>query len=267
MIAVIKLGGSILEGGEGPAPDAALVAAIARARAAGHGLVLVHGGGKTLTRLLARLGVATRFERGLRVTDAATLRAAVMAFAGEVSTALTAGLEAAGVRAVGLSGVDGDSVRGRRVRAELGAVGAIEECQPRLWRVLLAAGYVPVLASLMSEAGGGVLNVNADQLAAAVAAALGAERLIYVTDVPGVLARDGRVLTRVCPAKLEAMAAGGELGGGMLPKAEACRAALAAGVARVEIIGAVAAQGLDALLAAAACPGTQIISEEEAARV
>lgn len=268
MITVVKLGGSILEEGGGPAPDPGLIAALARARAAGQALVLVHGGGKTLTRLLERLGVATRFEQGLRVTDPATLRAAVMAFAGEVSTALVQALQAAGVPAVGLSGVDGESVRGRRERAELGAVGTIEQCDPRLWRALLAAGYLPVVASLMSEAQGGVLNVNADQLAAAAAAALDAARLVYVTDVPGVLTADGRVLPRLTPGALQAMAARGELRGGMLPKAEACRTALAAGVGRVDIIGAEAARRLDTeLLDNAICSGTRIVCEEEAARV
>lgn len=276
MITVVKLGGSILEEGGGPAPDPGLIAALARARAAGQALVLVHGGGKTLTRLLERLGVTTRFEQGLRVTDPATLRAAVMAFAGEVSTTLVRALAAAGVPAVGLSGVDGDSVRGTRERAELGAVGAIEECDPRLWRALLAAGYVPVVASLMSEThsrgtapfNAGVLNVNADQLAAAAAAALGAARLFYVTDVPGVLAADGRVLPRLTPGALQAMAARGELRGGMLPKADACRAALAAGVGRIAIIDAEVARGLDALLVeGAAVPGTEIVAQEETAPV
>lgn len=268
MITVIKLGGSILEGADGPAPDPELLAALARARAAGHQLFLVHGGGKSLSRLLQRFGVPTRFEQGLRVTDPATLNAAIMAFAGQVSTALVSALQAAGIPAVGLSGLDGAAVRGSRYNAALGAVGVIEHCDPRLWKTLLASGFVPVLASLMGDSVQGILNVNADQLAAAAAAALHAARLIYVTDVPGVLDAQGRTLPRLTPSELEAMAARGELRGGMLPKSEACRAALAAGVGRIEIIGAESARAVDALLQnGAPCPGTQICPEEAAARL
>lgn len=266
MRVVLKLGGSILETGEGPAPAPALIAAIARARAAGHELALVHGGGKTLTALLARLGVETRFEQGLRVTCPASLRAAVMAFAGEVNTALVAALERAGVRAAGLTGLDGSSVRGAIERPELGAVGAVTACEPALWQALLACGITPVIASLIAEerggAGGGILNVNADLMAAAVAGALGAERLLFVTDVPGVLSADGVRLPQVSLAGLASMAAQGALHGGMLPKADACRAALEAGVPSVEIVGSEAVRELDAVLESGACPGTIVYSTE-----
>jgi len=255
--AVVKLGGSILE----PAPAAGLLAALARARAAGAELVLVHGGGKALNGLLARLGVESEFRQGLRVTSAATLRAAVMAFAGEVNTQLVGGLNAAGVRAVGLTGLDGECVRARAEQPELGAVGTVTAVQAGLLRTLLGAGYTPVLAPLASDGAGGALNVNADQFAAAVAAAWGAERLLFATDVAGVLDGAGAPLAQVTLAELEAMAAGRAISGGMLPKADACRLALrAAAATRVEILGPEAAMRLDQILAGADCPGTRVLA-------
>lgn len=255
MKAVIKIGGSVLE----PNPAPGLVRAVAAAVAAGHELVLVHGGGKALTGLLGRLGVASRFENGLRVTDEATLAAAILAFAGEVNTRLVGALGAAGVRAVGLTGLDAHCVGARIERPELGRVGAVTECRPELWRALLAAGFVPVLASLAGDGEGGALNVNADQFAAAVAGGLGAQRMIFVTDVPGVLDARGERLPAVTVAELETMAADGAIRGGMLPKAEACGAALRAGVGAVEIVGAEAALRLPELLASAPGAGTQIL--------
>ncbi|HVA63285.1 MAG TPA: acetylglutamate kinase [Terriglobales bacterium] len=257
MSTVLKLGGSILE----PAPSAALVAAIARARAAGEELVLVHGGGKALSGLLARLGVASEFRQGLRVTSAATLRAAVMAFAGEVNTQLVGGLNAAGVRAVGLTGLDAGCVQARAEQPELGAVGTVTAVDAALLRALLAAGYTPVLAPLASDGAGGALNVNADQFAAALAAAWGARRLLFATDVAGVLDAQGAPLAQVTLAELEAMAANRALSGGMLPKADACRIALrAAAATRVEILGPEAAIQIDRILAGAPCPGTRVLA-------
>ena len=253
----LKIGGSVLE----PAPAPELMGAVARTRNAGHEVLLIHGGGKALNALLRDLGIGSEFKQGLRVTGPETLRAALMAFAGEVNTGLVAALNRAGVRAVGLTGCDAEGVVAQRERPELGAVGTQASADPRLALTLLAAGFTPVYAPLASDGAGGVLNVNADQFAAAVAAAAGAERLYFVTDVPGVLDPQGATMPQVTLAELESMAAGGAIHGGMLPKADACRAALQGGVARVEIIGAAAAVKLDALCAqpgAAASTGTRV---------
>ncbi|HXR97093.1 MAG TPA: acetylglutamate kinase [Terriglobales bacterium] len=251
---VVKLGGSILE----PVPAASLIEALARAAANGHQVVIVHGGGKALSALLRRLGIETRFVRGLRVTDTETLRAAVMALAGEVNTTLVGALNRAGVRAVGLTGLDGACVRARVDRPELGAVGAVSACAPELWLGLLATGFVPTLASIASDGAGGVLNVNADQFAAACAAALGADALVFTTDVPGILGGDG-VLPRVTLAELDAMTATGGLHGGMLPKADACRMALAAGVARVIVVGEAGLEQLDEMIDGEMFAGTEVL--------
>jgi acetylglutamate kinase len=254
MTTLLKLGGSILE----PEPQPAMMRAIAAAHAAGERLALVHGGGKALTALLARLGVATEFRGGLRVTTPETLQAAVMALAGEVNTKLTAALVAAGVPAVGLSGVDAGAVRARIDDPELGAVGAVAQAEARLWQGLMAMGYVPVIASIAGDGRGGLLNVNADQFAAAAAGALGAARLLFVTDVEGVLDAQGAPLAAATLAGLARLGAAGALHGGMLPKADACRAALQAGVGAVRIVGAAAALRLPELLAGRVQAGTAI---------
>ena len=256
MITVLKIGGSVLE----PEPSPALMAAVARAIAAGEELVVVHGGGKALSGLLKRLGVETVFQNGLRVTDAETLRAAVMAFAGEVNTRLVGALNRAGARAVGLTGLDGGAVVARVERPELGAVGAVSAVDPAPLRALLEAGFTPTLAPLASDGAGGALNVNADQFAAALAGALGARRMLFVTDVPGVLDGAGAAIPEISLAGREAMAAGGAIHGGMLPKADACRAALAGGAGEVHIIGTGAALDLDRWLGAGAPPaGTRVM--------
>ncbi|MGH9480290.1 MAG: acetylglutamate kinase, partial [Terriglobales bacterium] len=254
-ITVVKIGGSILFGagpnaakpspqryvteapGRGPLEpqpgtrlEPSLVEAVARARQRGEGWVLVHGGGKALTGLLGRLGVETEFRQGLRVTTPAALQAAVMALAGEVNTALVAALNAGGVAAVGLTGLDGGCMQARRAGGEMGAVGLEPRAEGGLMRRLLDAGYTPVLASLASDGAGGVLNVNADLFAAAIAGALGAERLLFATDVAGVLDASGAALATASVGELAALRGAGILRGGMLPKADACRAALAAGV-------------------------------------
>lgn len=232
-VTVVKIGGSILE----PAPQPALVEAVARAGQRGERWVLVHGGGKALTALLERLGVASEFRQGLRVTPPAALQAAVMALAGEVNTSLVAALNAGGVAAVGLTGLDAGCVRARPAGGELGAVGLDPQAQSGLLRPLLDAGYTPVIASLASDGAGGVLNVNADLFAAAIAGACGAARLLFATDVAGVLDSTGAALATASVADLTALRGAGVLRGGMLPKADACTAALEAGVDEVHILG------------------------------
>lgn len=259
MLTVLKLGGSLLAPERAGAAGNwdALAAAVARRAAAGEALCLVHGGGGALTAFLAARQIPTRFHQGLRVTDAATLEAAVMVLAGAVNKNLTAALNhalpaaGAAARAVGLCGLDGACIAAAVADPALGHVGRVTGGDPRLLRALLAAGFLPVLASLAAGPDG-PLNVNADSFAAAVAAQLGAARLSFVTDVPGVLDAEGRVAPALDMATLAAWSANGQVHGGMLPKLAACRHALEQGVARVEVIGAAA------LLAGPAPAGTQI---------
>ncbi|MGH9533690.1 MAG: acetylglutamate kinase [Terriglobales bacterium] len=263
MLTVLKLGGSLLDPARDAAggPWAALAAAVARRAAGGESLCLVHGGGAALTAFLAERRIPSRFHQGLRVTDAATLEAALMILAGtmnkRLTAALNAALEAAGTaaRAVGLCGLDGGCVAAEVADPALGHVGRVTGGDPRLLPALLAAGFVPVLASLAAGPEG-PLNVNADSFAAAVAAQLGASRLSFVTDVPGVLDAQGRVAPRLDVATLADWSANGQVRGGMLPKLAACRQALERGVGRVEVIGAAAL--LEESLAGPAAAGTQI---------
>jgi acetylglutamate kinase len=248
---VLKLGGRALE-----APGA--IEALGHGAASlGEPLVLVHGGGAEVSAWSARLGLEPRFAHGLRVTDRATLEVAVAVLAGLANTRLVAALRAAGVDAVGLTALDGGiaTVVPHADAARLGEVGRVAAVTPALIESLLAAGRVPVLASI-GASGARLLNVNADDLAAAVAGALGARALVLLSDTPGV--RIGRaVVGHVTPDALGALLAHPEVTGGMQPKLAAARAALEAGVPEVRITAW--AGSFEALLAPDG-PGTRFVA-------
>lgn len=226
---VVKLGGRALE-----APGAAAEFADALA-ALGRPAVVVHGGGAEVTQWCLRLGLEARFTDGLRVTDGPTLDVVAAVLAGLANKRLVAALRARGVDAVGLSALDGGilEVRPHARASVLGAVGETGGADPSLLASLLAAGRTPVLASLGAHAGE-LLNVNADDAAAAVAAALGAAELVLLSDAPG-LKLGGEVVRELAAAEIDAALARPEVEGGMRPKLRAAAAALAAGVARAHI--------------------------------
>ena len=213
-------------------------------------VVLVHGGGPQTTALADRLGLATQKIDGRRVTDAATLEAAVMAMAGKVNTALLAACRRAGVAAVGLSGVDADLVEARRrppipsadrlaAAVDYGFVGDVVAVHPRVVQKLLDDGYVPVVAPLAADAEGAILNVNADTIAAELAVALGAEKLLFAVAVPGLLERaddPASLVSLVDLAGLAELESKGVVTGGMLPKSRAIARALESGVPRVHLV-------------------------------
>lgn len=243
-IFVIKLGGELLA-------DAACRRAIAEQLAVlwrfSIPVVLVHGGGGELDRLCGRLGIPVEKVAGRRRTGPEVLSAAKMGFAGLLQTDLLADLRAAGLSPVGLSGVDAGLVEAARrppveVDGEIvdfGAVGDIRALRPAIVRELLAAGHLPVVASLTGNDAGEVFNTNADTLAAELAGALGAEKLFYLLELPGLLADvddPASLVTEIDPAGLRAMSADGRIAGGMRPKAEAVIRALQAGVARVHLV-------------------------------
>ena len=210
---VIKLGGKALEGAQA-------LEELARALK-GHTAVLVHGGGHEVTAWSEKLGLAPRFEGGRRITDAPTLEVAVAVLAGLANKRLVAALRAHGVDAVGLSALDGIATV-ERVPG-LGEVGTVTAIDPSLLRGLLECGRVPVLASIGQEAGV-LLNVNADDFAAALAPALMARALVLLSDTPG-LQLGGAVVREVANGDVEALLASPEVTGGMGPKLEAARAA------------------------------------------
>ena len=235
---VVKLGGSLLEDAE---RRARALAAVAARWDAGDRLVLVHGGGRRIDAALSALGIPRRVCRGLRVTDAPTLEVVVGVLCGGVNKSLVSELSALRVRCAGISGLDGGTLRAQPHPpvdgTELGFVGARPSSDPALARALLRSGHLPVVAPLASGPGGIALNVNADSAAAALAAALGAERLVFLTDVEGLLDARGRVIERLDAAGLAKLRRAGFVTGGMLPKLEACAHALDQGVATVCIAG------------------------------
>jgi acetylglutamate kinase len=235
---VVKLGGSLLED---PTRRRASLLAVAQHWSASGLLVVVHGGGKKLDVQLAALGIARRIHDGLRITDAATLESAVGVLAGIVNKSVVAGLRELGVPAAGLCGVDGGTlVAERRMPidgVDFGFVGAQARGHAALPRAILAAGMLPVIAPIAAGRDGGLLNVNADEAAAAIAAALGARRLVFFTDVEGVRDTSGRTLARLATREAESLLSGTGVEGGMRPKLFACLAALRSGVEEIVIAG------------------------------
>lgn len=217
-IVVVKLGGTTLAEQRQVLVE---VAAIARRRP----VVLVHGGGKRMTQWLERLGVETRFEGGLRVTDPASLEVAAAVLRGVVNSELVATLRDLGVDAVGLSGVDGGLLIAERVEG-MGLVAHVVGLHRDLLDGLLVAGQVPVVAPLARDEAGIVCNVNADDAAAGIAAGLGARQLVLLTDVDGVRDASGQRLASMTADEAEALIEAGVIAGGMVPKVRAALSAL-----------------------------------------
>lgn len=222
---------------------------------------IVHGGGPEVTRWMERLDLPVRFKDGLRVTDHAALEVATMVLRGVVSTALVAALAANGIRAAGLSGVDGGMVRARpHPDHELGLVGEVDAVQPEILEALLASGIVPLVAPLALDSAGAVRNVNGDTLCGALAGALGAALAVFLTDVPGVLDAQGTPIERLDAAAAEALIADGQIRGGMIPKVRGGLTALAGGARAVCIADGNAPGVLPALLAGTAGTGTLLVA-------
>ena len=218
-IVVVKLGGTTLAEQRQVLAE---VATVARTRP----IVLVHGGGKRMTEWLDRLGVPTRFEGGLRVTDPAALEVAAAVLRGVVNSELVAALRDVGCDAVGLSGVDGGLLIGERL-PDVGLVATVTGIRRDLLDSLLVAGQVPVVAPLARDQEGIVCNVNADDAAAGIAAGLGARQLVLMTDVDGVRDASGAKLDSISVADAQSLIADGTISGGMVPKVRAALAALA----------------------------------------
>jgi acetylglutamate kinase len=240
---VVKLGGRALE-----APGALREFASALARLSRVAL-LVHGGGAEVSAWCDQFGVVPKFESGLRVTDAATLEVATAVLAGLANKRLVAALRAHGVDAVGLAALDGGIVQARpHPRSNvLGAVGEVVAVDAALLDALLAQRRTPVVASIAASPAGELLNVNADDVAAALAGALGASELVLLSDTPGVKLR-GAFVAQLDAAGLEAALASPDVAGGMIPKLRAASAALAKGAGRVHIAAWSGPETLSALL-------------------
>jgi acetylglutamate kinase len=241
---VLKAGGGALER---EATARALIEQIEVLHQVGIRVVLVHGGGTQSTELVRALGGEARFVEGRRVTDARSLEVAAMVLNGSVSTRLLAVCRGVGLPAVGVSGVDGGLIQARkrppvRVGDELvdyGLVGDVVAVDPKVLTDLMDAGYVPVVSPLSASEDGTVLNINADTIASALAVALRAEKLLFLTGAPGILERPddpGSLVSYTDLAGLRRLRDEGGLVKGMLPKTSAIEAAIHGGVRRVHIL-------------------------------
>jgi len=230
--ALIKLGGTLLDAPEVRANLAGQIAAQARR---GIQVTVVHGGGKQMTRYLAERGIESRFVNGLRVTTPETMDAVLKVLAGSVNQELVAALIAAGARAVGLSGVDGNLVEAEQMDPALGMVGRVTHAHPELLDLLVSRDYLPVVACVAGSRDGRMYNVNAEQMAGACAAAWRADRLIFLTDIAGVLDAAGLVQPLLSAEECQRLIGAGVATGGMQAKLNAARAALDAGLDEIQI--------------------------------
>ena len=259
MKALVKLGGTLLDT---PELRDRLAAQIAAARGE---IVVVHGGGKQMTRYLTERGIESRFVNGLRVTTPETVDALLKVFAGSVNHELVASLNRAGARAVGLSGIDAFLAEAEQMDPALGAVGRVVRANPALLELLTGAGYLPVVACVAGDRQGSVYNVNADQMAVACAVAFRATQLVFLTDVEGVLDAEKRVRPQLTAAESEALISSGVATGGMLAKLRAALTALEGGVSEVRIAPGTAPGVVERVLAGEALGTRMVLSEVHAA--
>ncbi len=204
--------------------------------------VVVHGGGPQIGRLLERLGKESTFIQGMRVTDGETMDVVQMVLGGLVNKDIVSLINRHGGRAVGLTGKDGGLIRARKLTlddhdGDLGHVGEVASIDPTIVATLDDSGFIPVIAPVgFSEADGAAYNINADIVAGKIASVLGAEKLILLTNTPGVLDADGKLLTGLGAAEVDALIADGTIAGGMLPKIQCALDAIKSGVAKAHII-------------------------------
>ena len=233
---VVKLGGSLLEDKQ---RRTAALTAIAHQWKRGEPVVLVHGGGKHVDAKLASLGIPKRTHGGLRITDDATLDVVVSVLAGTVNKMIVSELSLMHLRAAGISGSDASTlvagVHEPIDGVDLGHVGSVRSANGLLIRAMLGHRIMPVVSSIAEGPEGRLLNVNADTAAAALAAALGAESLVFITDVAGLLDGSGNVVRELTPPEAQAMLASEVVSGGMRPKLLAALHALGAGVRQITI--------------------------------
>jgi acetylglutamate kinase len=225
-VCVVKIGGATLGSHDTTIED------IVHLQKRGKSLVIVHGGAKVVTEWLSKQEVSTKFVRGERVTDGAALEMVTAVLGGLVNKEIVAAINGLGGRAAGITGIDGALIQSKIRDEEMGYVGAIVKVNTALLEALLQSGFVPVVAPLSLHSFDRpddaplMLNVNGDTVAGEIAAAIGAEQLIFLTDVAGIRDDSGRLLSRLSPEEAAALIASGIASGGMIPKINACLRAL-----------------------------------------
>ncbi|MGI6240032.1 MAG: acetylglutamate kinase [Christensenellales bacterium] len=235
-VVVIKYGGNAMVSED---LKHAVMGDIALLREIGMRVVLVHGGGPEITDMLARVGKKSAFHNGLRVTDLETMEIVQMVLCGKINKNLVGLLNRYGGRAVGLCGADGRMIEAKPLDEALGYVGEIVRIEPAIINDVLDQGYIPVISTVGSDSSGNAYNINADTAAARIAAALGAECMISMTDIPGLLLDkddDATLIKSVNVSEVPQLINRGVIQGGMIPKVECCIEAIRRGVKRVFII-------------------------------
>lgn len=265
MKALIKLGGTLLDA---PESRSGIAEQIARALRDGLEAVIVHGGGKQMTRYLADRGIESRFINGLRVTTPSVLDAVLKVLAGSVNQELVAALVASGAPAVGLSGMDALLTEARAMSDELGLVGKPVRSDPRLLHTLIEFKYLPVVACVAGDREGRFFNVNADQMAVSIASALGVDKLLFLTDVDGVRGPDNQILPALNLDQCRHLIDDGVATGGMRAKLESAAEALQAGIGEVVIAPGAASDIVARLLVAKSSDaiGTRFVTQLGASR-
>ena len=243
---VIKYGGNAMG-------DESLAQAFARdvalLKQSGVNPVVVHGGGPQIGAMLDRMGIESRFENGLRVTDQKTVEIVEMVLAGSINKQIVTMINAEGERAIGLCGKDGNLVYAKKAEKkvvdpesnierilDLGFVGEIDEVDRTVLDILATSATIPVIAPVAPDRNGQTYNINADTFAGGIAGALDAKRLLFLTDVPGVMDKDGNVIKELSVSEAKAMIADGTISGGTIPKVETCLFAIEQGVEGVVIV-------------------------------
>lgn len=238
-VVVVKYGGNALAGASDDDALALFAEDLVLMRAVGMRPVVVHGGGPQISDLMTRLGKTTEFRNGLRVTDAETVDIARMVLIGQVNPQLVAALNVHGPVAVGVSGEDAGLIRAVARDPELGFVGDVAAINPVILQSLIDDQFIPVVATIGTDAAGQAYNINADTVAGAIAESLGAEKLVYLTDIEGlrrVVDDPASLIRQTTPDELDALVAEGVIAGGMIPKVASCVAAVRAGVRRAHIL-------------------------------
>ena len=254
---LIKLGGTLLDAPETRLALAAELAATCRT----HQTVVVHGGGKQMTRYLSDHGVESKFVNGLRVTGPEVIDAVLKVLAGTVNHELVASLVSVGAMAVGLSGIDACLTEAEQMDPQLGSVGRPVRANGALLDILTSNGYLPVVACVAGDRSGRIYNVNADQMAVACASAFHTDRLLFLTDVDGVRGAEGTNLPLLTASEARQLIETGVATGGMQAKLAAAEQALVQGVGQV-VIAPGAAPGIIGRLLANEEVGTRIVRAE-----
>ncbi len=233
---VIKYGGNAMND---EAVTTTILQDIAALKIVGVNPILVHGGGPEINKLLTRLGIESQFVNGMRVTDAQTMEVAQMILCGKINKNIVGELNSMGVKAIGLCGKDSQLIKAETLDPDLGYVGKITEINAKLLEILAKDEFIPVIASIATDDKGNSYNVNADVAAAAIGAAMHAEKLLFLSDIDGIMANKNDAQTlidRITVSKLRAMIANGTISGGMVPKANSCIDAIERGINSVFVL-------------------------------